>query len=320
MLTPGESETSLAKRGFHVKDADSRQVLETIGRTFLTGYAQAVETGTPDALPTRLDSVPVRYRGFAYEGAAMGFAMADALTFAKSRRVRAYLAGAGDPHVYMSYIGVGWATARLPRFLWPRFPLDPLLQWFLPEGYGFHQAYFHTGEYVYGHHRDGPLPWPFDDPHRYAEHAIDQGIGRALWFVGGTDPQVVADLVEGFAPDRRADLYSGAGLAATYAGGADEDELRLFRKRAGEHHRWLAQGSAFAAEARRRAGLATPHTAVATGVLCGTSPDEAARICTGLRPGPEALTGGDGHDRRPAFERWRQDVADEFASLGGASQ
>ncbi|MGK5550776.1 DUF1702 family protein [Actinomadura kijaniata] len=314
-ITPGDAETSLVKRGFVVKSPESKEVLETIGKTFLRGYSSAVEVGSPEAIPARLCSIPARYRGFAYEGAAMGFAMVDALTFAKSRRVRGYLVGAGEPHIYMAYIGVGWAMARLPRFRWPRLPLDPLLQWFLPEGYGFHQAYFHTDRYVRRHHREPAAPWPFDDPHGYAARAIDQGVGRALWFVGGTDPDAVAALIEGFAPDRRADLYSGAGLAATYAGGADEDELRSFWKRAGEHRRWVAQGSAFAAEARQRAGLATPHTALATGVFCEMSPDEAARVCLDLRPDHAAVARWDDRASGPVFERWRQDIADKFASL-----
>jgi len=56
----------------------------------------------------------------------------------------------------------------------------------------------------------------------------DQGIGRAMWFVGGTDVELVATMIDKFPDHRRADLYSGAGLAATYAGGAHEQELRAF--------------------------------------------------------------------------------------------
>ena len=43
-----------------------------------------------------------------------------------------------------------------------------------------------------------------------------------------TDAALVAKTLHSFAEPRRADLFSGAGLAATYAGGADEDELRAF--------------------------------------------------------------------------------------------
>lgn len=316
VLTPDDSETSLVKRGFHVKNDAAREMLETIGRNFLTGFGHAVEAGSADALPALLERVPIRFRGFAYEGAAMGFTMVDALTFARSRRLRGFLTGPGDDHVYMAYIGVGWAMARLPRFRWPKLRLDPLLQWFVLDGYGFHQAYFRTDRYVRKHYREPLFPWPADDPYGYAGRALDQGIGRALWFVGGTDPDVVATVIEGFPAVRRPDLYSGAGLAATYAGGADEDELRGFWKRAGRHRPQVAQGCAFAAEARRRSGLEVPHTEVATQVFCDMSPDRAAQICIDAMPGRGEKATGESQGTQLPFEQWRRRIADEFVSLG----
>ncbi|WP_433236332.1 DUF1702 family protein [Actinomadura nitritigenes] len=325
LLTPDASETNPSKRGFHVKSPESREVLERVGRTFLMGFGEAVEVGESQELPARLAQVSPRFRGFAYEGAGMGFAMVDALTFARGRRVREYLRGCGDPHVYMVYIGLGWAMARLPRARWPRLPLDPLLQWFVLDGFGFHQAYFRTERYVRRHHRDSSFPRPPHDPHGYAYRALDQGIGRALWFVGGAAPEVVAELIEGFPPERRSDLYSGAGLAATYAGGADEFELRDFWKRAGDHRPYVAQGSAFAAEARHRAGLETPHTEMATRVFCDMAPAQAVQVCAGAgaeldRPGlaNAAAASGTAEDegRGLLYEEWRRRIAEEFASRG----
>ncbi len=111
----------------------------------------------------------------------------------------------------MVHVGVGWAMARLPRFRWASIaPTDPLLRWLALDGYGFHQAYFRTQRYVREQYRDPSFRWPGDETRRYAGHAVDQGIGRALWFIGGTDPAVVSDLVDSFAADRRADLYSGS--------------------------------------------------------------------------------------------------------------
>ena len=310
ILTPDTAQTRLATRGFHRKDQAAQDLLETVGAQFLAGYGEAVEARTVDEAAARLDRIPARFRGFAYEGAAMGCAVLDALPFGGGR-VAALLAGRGAAHVYMAYVGIGWALARLPKPVRPSVAgLDPLLKWLVLDGYGFHQAYFRTRRYVGEHVVDTTCPWPDEVRTGYAGRAIDQGIGRALWFVGGADPHRVAGLIEGFDPRRHPDLWGGAGLAATYAGGGDEAELTAFRDRAGEHRAILAQGSAFAAEARVRAGLLGPHTELATGVFCGRPAQEAARLTQETRP-TAVHRGGP-----PAYEQWRQDIAAALVPSG----
>nr|BFD89359.1 DUF1702 family protein [Kitasatospora sp. Xyl93] len=312
ILTPNTSETLLETRGFHRKSPAAQEILETVGARFLEGYAHAVEARNPAEAEHPLEEIPVRFRGFAYEGAGMGFAMLDGLRLTGRDSVARFLAGRGADHVYMVYVGIGWAMARLPRFRWPDIDaLDPLLRWLVLDGYGFHQAYFRTDRYVHQQYRDPAFPWPAHDHPSYAGRAIDQGIGRALWFVGGTDADLVATMIEKFPESRWSDLYGGAGLAATYAGGVGEAELCAFRERAGDHRAMVAQGSAFAAEARIRAGLLVPHTELATRVFCGMSSAQAAAVTQEVRPAgpvPGAL---------PAYEVWRQAIADRFPAVGG---
>jgi len=300
VLTPDRSATRLAVRGFHEKSPAARELLETVGETFLAGFAHAAEAREPGDAEPFLEAVPVALRGFAYEGAAMALAIVDACA-PRSWRVRALLAGRGGDHVYMVYVGVGWAMARLPRPLWIRLHApDPLLRWLTLDGYGFHQAYFRTDRYVARQERPR---WP----RGYGARVVDQGIGRALWFGGGADATRVADLVERFAPGRRPDLYAGVGLAATYAGGATGAELRTLLDRAPGHAAQLAQGSAFAAKARTRAGLSTADTTVATEVFCGRSPEAAARITDEALPDPS-----DDPAAVPTYELWRQRIAAHF--------
>ncbi|MFI1868612.1 DUF1702 family protein [Streptomyces jumonjinensis] len=308
VLTPNVRETQLETRGFHVKNAEAKHQLETVGVSFLQGYAYAVEARSADQAVEWLETVPRSFRGFAYEGAGMGAVMLDALT-GSGKRLAGLLTGEGARHNYMIYVGVGWAMARLPRFLWPDVTaIDPVLRWLILDGYGFHQAYFKTGAYV----RDPAAPHPFSwrgGSDRYSARAIDQGIGRALWFVGGTDPDVVAGLIASFPEHRHGDLYAGSGLACTYAGSVDEEELRRFAEHAGPHFPDLAQGSAFAVEARERAGTTIEHTHLAARVLCADrTPEEAARVCIDTKP-----AGCDGGEI-PAFETWRQHIAEAITS------
>jgi hypothetical protein len=312
LLTPSMTETKLATRGFHEKSPEARDLLEAVGASFLTGYAHAAAASSTADADAGLETVPPRFRGFAYEGAAMGMAVRDGLPIGGTRHVERFLRGEGAKHVYMVYVGVGWAMARVPRFRWSRmYTADPLLRWLVLDGYGFHQAYFRTGKYVRQQYQESNFPWPGPEWSWYADKVIDQGIGRAMWFVGGTDVDRVGDLIESFAEDRRADLYAGAGLAATYAGGVTRAELAAFLERSGKHRRWVAQGSAFAATARLEAGLETEHTALATEVLCGTTPELAMLACQESLPDPCV----DG--QVPAYEVWRGRIADRLA--GSAS-
>jgi enediyne biosynthesis protein E3 len=308
ILTPNTSNVRLAKRGFYEKTPESVELLETVGRSFLSGYGCAVGTRTIADARERLEAVARPFRGFAYEGAAMGYAILDGLGLGGRKRVPTFLSGPADRHIYMAYVGIGWAYARLPRWRWQRVPLaDPLLRWLALDGYGFHQTYFRTRKYVDEQYADS---WPLGPETGYSGRAIDQGVGRAMWFVEGTDVGRVAARIESFPEHRRSDLWSGAGLAATYAGGVDEPELQKFWSLAGAYRPNLAQGCAFAADARLRAGLVTDHTRLATGVFCQLSPRDAAAVATRARAGLPS----DG--LIPAYEVWRQRISNEFSSLG----
>jgi hypothetical protein len=315
-MTPDIAQTKLDVRGFHYNGETARAQLETVGESFLTGFGHAAEAPSTEDLESALETVPYAFKGFAYEGAAMALTILDALPFGRSRRVARFLDGrGGTEHVYMAYVGIGWAMARLPRFRWPKASaFDPLLRWLVLDGYGFHQAYFRTDTYVHEQHVDTRFDWPGHGPRADVGHVIDQGVGRAMWFVGGADPAEVARLIGRFPERRHADLFSGAALAVTYAGGVDEQAVHDFARFAGEHRGAVAQGAAFAAEARVRAGLVLPHTATATRVLCGTTPEHAARITQDVRAGL--------HDRpdASAYQTWRRRIADQFVSLGGVAR
>ena len=124
-----------------------------------------------------------------------------------------------------------------------------------------------------------------------------------MWFVHGGDVEAVVDKISRVASERRADLFSGVGLAITYAGGADADAAELLRERA-DSFRWnVAQGAAFAAKARQRARNMTEHTETACHILCGCSADESAGITD------QCLVNLKPSSKEPAYEVWRTRIA-----------
>jgi enediyne biosynthesis protein E3 len=293
------SETSVSRRGFRGRDADIRQRLERIGQAFLQGYHAAIEEDEPDALVSRLGPIESEFRGFAFEGAAMGLALRDHLPPWRRDRLGAFLNGPGAAHPYMIHVGAGWAFARLPWLRHnlgrPLARLDPLLRWLAVDGYGFHEGYFSWRRSVEGQ----AIPRRLTG---YARHAFDQGLGRSLWFVEGAKVARIASTIAVFAPARHADLWSGVGLACAYAGGVDRAAIGALRASAGVHRPRMALGAAFAAKARQRAGNPADHTDLACEVLCEMTADEAAQVTD------DALEALPEDGAVVAYEVWRRRI------------
>jgi hypothetical protein len=290
-------EASFRRRNFAGAAPAPRRRLEQVGRTFVVGYRAGLAETRPDRLADVLGRVAQEDRGFAFEGAAMAYALLDALRPFRGSLLSRLAAGPGRAHVYMVHVGAGWALARLRRGPAAIRRLDPLLGWLALDGAGFHEGYFHPRATVLA----GRRPRGYSG---YAGRAFDQGLGRSLWFVHGADPERVVGAIGRLAIHRRADLWSGVGLAATYAGGADLAGLRKLVGRADAHRHHLAQGAVFAAAARECAGNPATHSDLACRTFAGLPAREAGALCVAMAEDLEA----DGAD--PAYEAWRRRVRD----------
>ena len=290
-------EASFERRGFRGGNAAVRERLERIGRCLLSGYHAALESDDPESLAASLGSIAPEDRGFAFEGAGMMLAILDRISPWNRSRFSRFLAGPAAPYIYMVYAGFGWAMARLPFSVESGLKrLDPALCWLAVDGYGFHQGFFHWRDAIDRH----------VVPRRvrgYGRRAFDQGLGRSLWFVDGTEVRRIARTIESFPTSRHADLWSGIGLACTYAGGADADALRELRTVASPYLPELAQGSAFGATARFTDGTIPEHTRLACGILTGRTVEDTAHAALGVR---ETLPEGDSEN--PIYELWRRGI------------
>ena len=275
LLNIDPAEVEFSRRGFTCPDPEIRQRLENVGRVFLQGYDTALRHKDDDALAARLEQISLEHRGFAHEGAAMAITLRDRLTF-RGNAFERFAAGPGRDHIYMLHVGAGWTYARLP---WLRSRIEraigdlhPVFRWLVIDGYGFHQGYFHWNQ-------PGLLNRSVARLSVHARRAFYQGLGRSLWFSNGAQVNAIAAAISRFPPLYHEDAWSGVGLACAYAGGISVDAIVELRRESGENAAPLAQGAAFAAKARQRAGNQARHTETACSVLCALSADAAAALC-----------------------------------------
>jgi hypothetical protein len=294
------TEASFAKRGFLAGEENARRRLEQIGITFLSGYHAALEETGFTQLARRLSAVERDFRGFAFEGAAMGLGLLDCFTPWRKDRWRTFVEGIAQPHVYMMHVGLGWALARLRRSVTSHLvQLDPLLGWLTVDGYGFHEGYFAWPRYI--ERREIPSRL-----NAYERRVFDQGLGRSIWFVKGADVAAVVSTVNNFPSARRHDMWSGLGLACAYAGGSDRAAIESLRAAANEHLPALAQGVAFAAKTRQRAANLNPHTENVCRLIWGNTAEETAAITDA------ALEDLREENGLPAYEVWRCRIQENF--------
>jgi hypothetical protein len=313
VLTPSLAKVSFSGRGFPAPATPGARRLETIPHSVICGFEWGIDARNQWEVERRLAMVDAEFRGFAYEGVTMAFTVLDAM--GPGHRTRDLLMTSGQPHIFLCYIGVGFAMARLPRPLWRKVlpdltgsPYHPTMSWLAVDGYGFDRAYFDTRRVVNQQKELASYPWA--GAPGYFPRAVDQGIGRALWFIHGGVAEAVAAAVDRFPERRRADLWSGVGLAAAFAGGCDPGDLSLLRKRAGSLAPELALGAVFAVKARHYAGYVPEHTAEAVSGL--TTLDVGRAVALADDTAVDAHTPGP----QPPYEMWRARIRAHFDGLG----
>ncbi|WP_433386178.1 DUF1702 family protein [Micromonospora sp. KLBMP9576] len=310
-LAPSLRQVGFAARRFPVAPSAQTRRLEAIPQAVVCGFEWGIEARDLWEVERRLALVDPHMRGFGYEGATMAFSIRDAMAMHRTSWTRELLAGPGRPHVFLNYIGIGFAMARLPRPLWRRVmpdlngvPYHPTMSWLAVDGYGFDRAYFDTDRWVT--RLDRPAPYPWEGRSDYFLRAVDQGVGRALWFIHGGRVDDVAAAVRRFPVERRDDLWSGVGLAATFAGGCDAAALVALRRLAGVHRSHLSQGATFAARARTFSGAVPAHTEETVAALTGLS------VATASALADDVALDGFASEREPAYETWRRRVRAHF--------
>jgi enediyne biosynthesis protein E3 len=247
------SEANFSVRKFAQGEA-AQDRLELVAKTVVNGYNVALETGMSDELLVQRQMVSNELCGFFNEGVGMGLYTIDLFSPFKKDRFWNFVKGVGSNHEYMSYIGAGIACGvffnrPFDKFLEKASPTSGLL---ILNGFGFYYAYFKPNKIF----KDNYIPASVQRDPFFIE-CYDNGIGRALWFNNGGNPDKIADHVALFPENRRPGVWAGVGLAATYAGGVPAEKIKRLKQLAAPFGISLGEGSLLATHTRDLAG--NPH-------------------------------------------------------------
>lgn len=265
---------------------------EPVARTLVDAFYMTLDDPDFETLVPKLETIDAELRGIAYEGVGMALTLLDSLF--PWKRLTAFVDGPGADYAILLYIGAGLVLPRVPispeRFL-PK--NDPVLQWFVMDGYGFYDGFFNWRRTI----TDRGVPKRL---HGYSRPAFDQGLGRSFWFSTGANVERIEETISDFPADRQADLWSGIGLACAYAAGVvDRDTIESLLEVAGDHRADIAVGTAMAAVVREETSHPAPHTDLACDVVWNRTSPEVADIAAFNRQGLPP----DGE--QPAYDVWR---------------
>lgn len=286
---------------FNEEDHQAAQRLKTVVRTVTKGCQITLQSSNFEVLVNRLDAFDVELRGYAFEGAGIGLAALDSL-LPWGNRTRMFLDGPGSAFIYAVPLGAGMGLSRLRRkpekFL---ARLDPVLGWLILDGYGFHEGFFSSKRTL----KQQKVPAHLSP---YGRRVFDHGVGRSIWFTSSTNVQHVAEMIAAFPEARRADLWSGVGLACGYTGGVNEGAIETLKSLVGSYRYHLAMGVAIAANARHTVGNPSRYVELACELLCGISSEVASHMVDEARENlpPDGV--------EPAYEVWRRRLVDQFAA------
>lgn len=286
---------------FQEENVQAAQRLKTVVRSVTKGCQITLQTGNFETLVARLNAFDDELRGYAYEGAGIGLAALDSL-LPWGNRTRAFLDGPGSAFIYAVPLGAGMGLARLRRKPEPFLKrLDPVTGWLMLDGYGFHEGFFSSRGAI----KEQRVPWHLSATGR---RVFDHGVGRSIWFTSSTNVRQVEETIMAFPIARRADLWSGVGLACGYTGGANQAAIEAVRELSGQYLPHLAMGVAVATHARHTVGNPSRYVELASEILCGASSEVASFMVEEARQNLP-LDGAE-----PAYLVWRQRLVDQFAT------
>lgn len=260
---------SLADELMTVSDANK------LAGVFFRFLGQAVKGSDPYELARRVNELEIRWRSVAAEGTSMGLAILD-LVLGKKTRWSHFKQQIHQCYTPAIYLGRGMALGLIkPRCQFHQDVQESLFSWLTVDGMGFSQALLHHM------HKIGKSPGllPLHDCDAPTHQSIfDQGIGRFLWINHGNELPILVSIINKQEKHRLADLWSGVGVAATFLGSVDKENMQYLKQEAGVYASDLAVGASLACRVRLADGSRMPHLNDVIETLCGVNAQECAEM------------------------------------------
>ncbi len=260
---------SLADELMSVSDANK------LSGVFFRFLGQAVKGSDPFELARRVNELEVRWRSVAAEGSAMGLATLD-IVLGKKTRWSHFKQQIHQCYTPAVYLGRGMAIGLIkPRCQFHQDIQESMFSWLTVDGMGFTQAFLHHL------HKVGKSPGllPLHDcDSKTHQNIFDQGVGRFLWINHGHELPVLVAIINKQEKHRLADLWSGVGVASTFLGSVDKENMQYLKQEAGIYAPDLAVGASLACRTRLADGSRMPHLNDVIETLCGVNAQECAEM------------------------------------------
>lgn len=246
--------------------------MDTIQNTFLR--AQDIFFESPDwrRHVAELESTGIEFRSIAYESASMSIALDDLRQGNQITNWLQFLNEAASVHATQVHVGLGWAFAQaLKNPMDYLAELNPMMRYRVLDGYGYYEGIFRRRRSIINH-----LKLEIADA--VASSALDQGLGRSIWYLNKGIIDDAKKMIEGFAVERHKALWRGLGIAIAYVGGCNEETLNGIFSKPDLHKAQLATGAVMALVSRDAAKYISPDTELACKVWCKQSAEQVLEL------------------------------------------
>jgi hypothetical protein len=215
-----------------------------------------------------LESTDIEFRSIGYESASMSIALEDLKQGEQLSNWLHFLNEVASAHATQVHVGLGWAIAQALKNPINYFPeLNPMMRYRVFDGYGYYEGIFRRRRSIINHIK-------LQVADTIASAAIDQGIGRSIWYLNKGIIDDAKIMIEGFAVERQKDLWRGLGIAIAYVGGCNEELLKEIFSKSDSYKTQLATGAVMALVSRDSAKYISTDAELACKIFCNKTAEQ----------------------------------------------